>query len=145
MEKKLELNNIPWGYDICFNENCQLRENCLHYQAYLLQPTDKVGGPAVYPAAWKDGKCQRFSEFKLVQRAWGFRQLYKNVPRHLKAEARHCVMCYFSGGCGPYYRYHHGENKLSPSQQTDIMNILSQFGSTDGLVFDHYVLDYDFM
>jgi hypothetical protein len=53
-------------------------------------------------------------------------------------------MSYFSGGCGPYYRYHHGENKLSPSQQEDIMNIMSKFCSTEGLSFDRYEWDYDF-
>ena len=36
------------------------------------------------------------------------------------------------------------ENKLSPRQQEDIMQILSTFGSTDGLEFDHYEMDYDF-
>ena len=144
MEKKLELNNIPWGYDICFNENCQLREKCLHYQAYLLQPTDKVGGPAVWPSAWKDGQCQRFSEYKLVQKAWGFSKLYKNVPRHLKAEARQSINCYLGSGVSAYYRVHHGEKMLSPRQQQDIMGIMSKYGPTDGLAFDHYVLDYDY-
>jgi hypothetical protein len=54
------------------------------------------------------------------------------------------VKNYFSSGCGPYYRYHHGENLLSPQQQEDIMNILARYGSTDGLAFDHYVTDFDF-
>ena len=40
--------------------------------------------------------------------------------------------------------HHHGENKLSPSQQQDILNILAKFGSTDGIRFDHYVEDWDF-
>ena len=55
-----------------------------------------------------------------------------------------CVKNYFSSGCGPYYRYHHGENLLSPRQQEDIMNILARYGSTEGLAFDHYVTDFDF-
>ena len=36
------------------------------------------------------------------------------------------------------------ENKLSPRQQEDIMQILSTFGNTEGLEFDHYEMDYDF-
>ena len=51
---------------------------------------------------------------------------------------------YFSAGMGPYYRYHHGENKLSPKQQDDIMQILSHFCCTDGIHFDHYETDWDF-
>ena len=48
-----------------------------------------------------------------------------------------------SNGNGPYYRYHYGENKLTPSQQRDILQILSKFGSTDNLAFDHYETDFD--
>lgn len=144
MKKQLKYENIPHRYELCFNENCQKRERCMHYQAYLLQPEARLHGPAIYPAAWNSGKCQHFRDVKPVQKAWGFSQLYKNVPRHQKAEARECVMNYFSSGCGPYYRYHHGENLLSPRQQEDIMNILARFGSTDGLAFDHYVTDFDF-
>ena len=80
MEKQLELKNIPWEYELCFNENCPLREKCLHYQAYLLQPATKLGGPAIYPSAWKSGECSRFTEAKLIQKAWGFDHLYDNVP-----------------------------------------------------------------
>lgn len=144
MEKSLNLKNIPSKYRICFNENCQLRNQCLHYHAYLLQPDGKVNGPAVYPSAWKSGQCQYFSEDKPVQKAWGFSHLYDNIPRYLQSEARRRVMRYFSSGKGPYYRYHHGEHTLSPRQQEDVMQILAQFGSTEGLTFDHYEMDYDF-
>lgn len=144
MKKELEYKNIPYGYEHCFNENCQLRDKCMHYQVYLLKPDERLVGPTVYPSAWKSGKCLRFSEVKLVQMAWGFSQIYKNVPHYLQTEARRSVIHYFSRGKGPYYRYHHGENKLTPGQQADIMNILSQYGSTDGLMFDHYETDFDF-
>ena len=141
---KLQSKTIPNGYEICFNDNCQLRDMCLHYQAYLLKSAERLGGPAVYPAAWQHGECTRFCEAKPAQRAWGFSQLYKNVPQHQKAEARQCVSDYFSGGCGPYYRYHHGENLLTPEQQADIMAILAKYGPTDSIRFDHYVTDWDF-
>ena len=144
METTLKLENIPYGYQLCFNENCPLRDKCMHYQAYLLKSANRLGGPAVYPAAWKNGQCQRFCEVKQVQKAWGFSRIYDNVPHYQRAEARHCVRSYFSGGCGPYYRYHHGDNLLSPRQQADIMAILAKFGPTDGLAFDHYVTDFDF-
>lgn len=144
MEKQLEYKNIPWEYPLCFNEACKLRESCMHYQTYKLHPKERLTGPAVLPSAWQDGECQRYSETKLVKKAWGFSNIYNNVPNYQKAEARRRVKSYFSWGNGPYYRYHHGENKLSPRQQEDIMQILSTFGSTNGLEFDHYEMDYDF-
>ena len=33
MENQLKYENIPNGYELCFNNNCQQRESCLHYQA----------------------------------------------------------------------------------------------------------------
>lgn len=144
MEKRIDIKNIPWGYELCFNADCQLREKCLHYQAYLLKPAERLGGPAVYPDAWKDGQCRRFCEDKLIQVAWGFKNIYKNVPYYQRSEARLCVKNYFSSGNGPYYRYYHGENKLTPSQQQDIMNILAKFGPTDDLAFDHYESSLNF-
>ena len=144
MEKQLEIKNIPYGYPLCFNGECQLRDKCMHYQAYLLKSGTQLAGSAIYPEAWKNGKCQRFNEVKMVKKAWGFTRIYNNVPHYQKAEARQRVMNYFSRGCGPYYRYHHGENKLSPREQEDIIAILAKFGTTEGIAFDHYETDWDF-
>ena len=134
MDKELKFENIPYGYSVCFNGDCALRETCMHYLAGQLQPANRYSGHAIYPMAWKSGTCQSYREKKLVKKAWGFSKLYN----------RQCVRSYFSSGNGPYYRYHHGENKLSPTQQADIMNILSKFGPTEGLNFDHYVMEWDF-
>ena len=98
MENQLQNKNIPYGYALCFNEACQLRETCMHYQAYLLQPKDQLSGHAILPSAWKNGKCQCYCEEQLVKKAWGFNNIYKNVPYYLKAEAHRKVMNYFSSG-----------------------------------------------
>ena len=116
----------------------------MHYQARLLMAEDRYKGSAVFPTAWQDGTCKCFREKRLVQKAWGFTHLYDHVSQRDKAEARRCVRSYFSGGCGPYYRYHHGENKLSPEQQDAIMKIIAKFGNTEGIRFDHYVEGWDF-
>ena len=144
MKKQLNTKKFPFDYELCFNSDCQLRERCLHYQAYQLQRDKRLSGPAIYPSAWQSGRCVRFCEDKPVQKAWGFTNIYKNVPQHLKAQARRQVQYLFSMGCGPYYRYHHGENLLTPAQQADIMEVLSHYGSTKDLAFDHYEADYDF-
>ena len=144
MEKELKYENLPWGFKVCFNSDCKLRDTCMHYQAGLLLPEDKLSGHAVFPQAWKSGACKSYLEKKLVRKAWGFSRIYRNVPHYQKAEARMYVKNYFSSGNGPYYRYHHGENLLSPKQQKDIMKILADYGPTGDLAFDHYVTDWDF-
>ena len=143
-EKELKYENLPYGFQVCFNNDCKLRETCMHYQAGLLQPADKLSGHAVFPQAWKSGTCKRYLEKKIVRKAWGFSRIYRNVPQKEKAEARMYVKNYFSSGNGPYYRYYHGENLLSPKQQEDIMRILADYGPTENLAFDHYVTDFDF-
>ena len=50
-EKELTAKDIPMGYPLCFR---------------------KYYGSAVFPLAWKDGKCKCFREKKLVNKAWGF-------------------------------------------------------------------------
>ena len=144
MENQLESKDIPMGYPLCFNDECTKKACCMHYQARLLMPENRYHGSAVFPTAWQDETCKCFREKRLVQKAWGFTHIYDNVPHYQRAEARFCVRSYFSGGCGPYYRYHHGDNKLSPRQQADIMAILATFGSTDGIRFDHYETAWDF-
>lgn len=116
----------------------------MHYQARLLMPENCYCGPAIYPSSWQDGDCKCFCEKRMVQKAWGFTHLYDNVPQRDKAEARRCVRLFFSGGNGPYYRVHNGENMISPEKQDAIMKILAKFGSIDGIRFDHYVEDWDF-
>lgn len=143
-EKELKYENLPYGFQVCFNSDCKLRETCMHYQAGLLQPADKLSGHAVFPQAWKSGTCKCYLEKKIIKKAWGFSRIYRNVPQKEKAEARMYVKSYFSSGNGPYYRYHHGENLLSPKQQEDIMKILADYGPTEDLAFDHYVADFDF-
>ena len=143
-EKILTYKDVPTGYSLCFNHECTKKACCMHYQAQLLLPKGRFAGPAVYPTAWQDGECKCFREKRLVQKAWGFTHLYDHVPQRDTAEARRCVRNYFSGGCGPYYRFHHGENMLSPEQQDAIMKIIAKYGSTDGIRFDHYIETWDF-
>ncbi len=65
--KELKAKDIPMGYALCFNDACNRKDTCMHYQANMLT-----------------------------------------------------------------------------NQQADIMKIMSHFGTTDGIHFDHYETDWDF-
>lgn len=143
-EKELKWKDIPGGYSLCFNDACGKKDQCMHYKARLLMPEGRYRGQAVYPTAWQDGECRCFSEKKLVDKAWGFTKLYDGIPNKERAEARQCVHSCFGRGNGQYYRYHHGENKLSPKQQKDILKALANFHPTEEPKFDHYEKDWDF-
>ena len=141
---KLNVKDIPSGYALCFNSDCADKDKCLHYQAKLLMADRCYKGQAVYPAAWQDGKCHCYNEKKLVQKAWGFSNLYRNIPSYMRAEARRSVSSLFGCGNGQYYRSHHGEIMISPKRQEEIMEVLAKYGSTEGIKFDNYVSVWDF-
>ena len=132
--KKLLISTIFWDFDAHF---------CLWFEL-IGNETDVILLVFEVHVVGQNGECKYFREKRLVQKAWGFTHLYDNVPQRDKADARRCVRSSFSGGNGPYYRYHHGENLLSPEQQEEIMKIIAQYGSTDGIRFDHYVEAWDF-
>ena len=67
-EKELKAKDIPWGYALCFNDACGLKDKCMHYQARLLKAEGNYIGQAVYPTAWQEGECRCYCEKKLVKR-----------------------------------------------------------------------------
>lgn len=143
-EKKLEFKDAPFGYPLCFNHDCALRETCMHYHVGLLAPADRLTGPAVYPSAWKDGACRYYREKKLVKLAWGFSQLYKGMTKGQTADARGSLRAHLGSGMSAYYRYHYGERLLTPAQQEEVRDIIVRYGGSKDVQFDHYVLQYDF-
>ncbi len=143
-ENAFDKMKVPADYAFCFNELCPMRERCVRYVAGQQAQHTRLFGPAVYPWALRDGKCELYRECKPVQIAWGFGRFYDHLPFYLHAKARSCVRQYFSAGYSTYYRYHNGERKLSPQQQQDVIAIVMSLGSTQEPLFDHYDMAYDF-
>lgn len=143
-EKPLTFNDAPWGYTLCFNHECELRDKCMHFYMGKLAPAHLTSGAAIYPSAWKDGNCKHFTKIEKVQFAWGFNGLYKNLSHDQVTKARMSLRAHLGSGVSAYYRIHNGEKLLSPARQQEILDFMAQFGSTEGLRFDHYVTQYDF-
>ena len=97
------------------------------------------------PSAWKDGNCPHFAKIEKVQFAWGFNGLYRNLPHNRVSEVRKALRHFMGSGVSAYYRVHHGEKLLSPARQQEILDFIAQFCSTEGLSFDHYITQYDFL
>jgi len=136
--------DAPWGYPLCFNEGCAMREKCMHYYMGQQAPPTMTKGTAIYPSALDNGQCKHFAEICKVDFAWGFNGLFKNVPKEEVSKVRKALRNYLSHGVSTYYRYHNGEKLLSPARQKEIMDFIAQFGSTEGLSFDNYITKYDF-
>ena len=142
--RTLSFSDAPRDYALCFNNDCALHDKCMHYRMGQLAPDTKTSGNAVYPSALKDGMCLHFAETEPVRFAWGFNGLYTNLPKDMVSRARKALREYLGNGASAYYRYHNGERLLSPARQKEIIDFIGSFGSTEGLEFDNYVLQYDF-
>ena len=81
-EKELKAKDIPWGYALCFNDACGLKDKCMHYQARLLTAEGRYVGQAVYPTAWP---ISRPSDF--ISRARWCKHLSFSLHASLKHRA----------------------------------------------------------
>ena len=129
---------------MCFNSDCELHDKCMHYYMGQLIPPSRTSGGAIYPSAWKNGTCSRFSKIEKVEFAWGFNGLFKGLTRYEASEARRALRDYLGRGVSAYYRIHNGEKMLSPERQKEILDFISRYNKTEGLKFDNYVSGYDF-
>lgn len=144
MERDFEFKDVPTGYQICFNHQCPMRENCLRWKAAQKVPATKKWGPAIYPAALEaDGSCTFYHLAEPIRMAYGFSKLFYNALGRQTANLRMGLMQYL-GGKTPYYRYNRGERLLTPEQQAWVIDYFRRAGYTKDLEFDGYVTTYDF-
>jgi hypothetical protein len=143
MSKIFSFNDVPEGFHLCFNKECDKHDDCIRFLAGQHLPAVVMGGPCVYPNAWKDGFCPYFKQTRVFHGAWGLRNLFKEIPqkdaRILKAK----VINYL-GGPVAAFKYQHGDEVLTPEQQQAIKDMFVEMGYTEELVFDGFTFVYDF-
>lgn len=144
MERDFEYQDVPAGYQLCFNTQCPMRETCLRWNAGGKVPADKKWGPAIYPTALEaDGTCRYFHKMESKRMAWGFDKLFYNVLARDDRPLRRALK-QLLGGKTPYYRYNRGDKLLTPEQQSAVIQLFQSMGYTRDLEFDGYVTTYDF-
>lgn len=143
MNKNFSFNEVPEGYHLCFNSECDRHDDCIRYMAGQHLPSVVMGGPAVYPNAWKGGVCPYFKKTRIIHGAWGFRNLYKEVSQK-DAQTLKEKVTHFLGGPVSTFQYQHGEKVLTPEQQEAIFQMFKELGYTKDLVFDGFTFVYDF-
>lgn len=138
-----DYSETPKTWTNCFNENCPLKTDCLHYITGEKIPDGMTFGYAVYPHALHDGQCNYYKCCQFTHEAWGFEGLLKNVHYQNVARIRTEIKNYL-GGHSTYYRYNKGERLLSPEQQQHIIAIFNKYGYKENLAFDGYkdVIDF---
>ncbi|SFF98541.1 DUF6078 family protein [Prevotella sp. KH2C16] len=145
MSTNIHLNyqDVPASYKFCFNCECPLRDDCLHYLAGTVVPPDRQWGTAVFPNALNGGKCGFHRPAVKERMAYGFKRLFMDVKARDIAGLRQKVQEYL-GGRTPYYRFSKGIYKLTEEQQRAILDIFAGYGYTENLAFDEYQESYRF-
>ena len=145
-EKKIEniFRKVPASWQICFLEDCPVKEKCLRYMLADQQTKKCDFGPAIFPTIKRNEKgCKMYVTSEPVLMAWGFETLFSEVKNRdikvLRKFVKDCV-----GGHSNYYRYNNGQRLLTPELQTQIIGKFKEYGYLDNLIFDHYAYVYDF-
>lgn len=141
--KKFSYKDVPQGYFLCFNTECPKHSDCIRFLAGQHVPPVVMGGPAVYPNAFKGDVCPYYKKIRVIHGAWGFRNLYKDVDSADIKVIRPKVINYL-GGPVACYGYMHGDQLLTPEQQETIYGFFKEMGYTKELVFEGYTMIYDF-
>jgi len=141
-ETTFDFNRVSPMMALCFNNSCQLKDNCIRFLAGTHAPSDKLFGRAVYPTALKDGKCAMFKQTKVIKAAYGFSSLFSDVKSRDGHALRLAMMDYL-GNRSAYYHYANGSYVLKPEQQEWIINLFKKYGYTENIQFDNYEMLYD--
>ena len=143
MNKIFSFKEVPEGYYLRFNKACEMHNECIRFLAGEHVPAVVMGGPCVYPNASKDGHCPYYKKTRVIHGAWGFRNLFKEIPQK-DAQTLKARVTNYLGGPVEAHKYQLGEEVLTPEQQQHIKEMFEEMGYTNDLVFDGFTFVYDF-
>lgn len=138
-----DFSNMPRTWHHCFNSECPRHDECLRYLTGQSLTDDSDCGPAIYPAACDGQSCRHFKQIRIIQAAYGFKNIFKEVRQKDYVHLRSQVIGYL-GSQRTYYRYNRGDRKLSPEQQEHIARLFQKLGYSGTVNYEHYAEIIDF-
>lgn len=140
-----DFRNVPKGYQLCFNNNCPQKDNCLRFMVGSNIPEHRGDwGPTIYPnVKINENGCRYYATGQIQRMAWGFNTLFEEVKSKHKQGLRMAIYQYLNGRSN-FYRYQHGERLLNKEQQEWIIQLFQRSGYNENLKFDHYTDVFDF-
>lgn len=93
---------FSWKY--CFNEQCPLANECARQLSVVYKNADKTDGYAVFPDAYKNGKCEHFMQIHLVKMAYGLEKMLDELKKKDVKVFKSSMISYF-GSRTSYYRW----------------------------------------
>ncbi len=143
MEEKINFLQVPYHYPMCLNRECTQAGTCLRQLVEQIAPVDIQHWVIISPKFLDtiDGACPHFRPAVKVLLAKGFIRMLENLPhRQMQTVTSHLIKNF---GRRTYYRIRKGERLLSPAEQKQLFNILSNCGVSLPQEFDTYIESYD--
>lgn len=122
----IDLEKKPFGFIVCYNEECSLRENCLRRKVAELNQNEEDVLRVVNSAKFSGEGCKFYLENKKVLMAYGMKGSFNKVLAKDIAEIRKTLNAYF--GHGSYYTRRNGEKGINPTEQTYIASVFAKYG-----------------
>ena len=133
--QELHFETMPRNYLLCFNDDCQWADHCLHRLAARSGRQRDAVVTAVNPAVCGGENCPYHKPNHVVTMAYGMKDSFREVKADDIAALRNTLIRHF--GHGSYYVRRNGTRPITPNEQAYIADIFRQFGYT--VAFDRMV------
>lgn len=131
----IDLEKKPFGFIVCYNEECSLRDSCLRREVAELNQEEDDVLKVVNSAKFSGENCKFYLENKKVLMAYGMKKSFDKVLAKDIAEIRKTLNAYF--GHGSYYVRRNGEKAINPTEQAYIASVFAKYGYE--ITFDRLV------
>jgi len=131
------------GFIVCFNKECYRREHCLRWIAkdYVPQNTFVQKSVNLASEAVQGNNCPMFLKDQKVKMGKGMIHLFEDMPRKMGDTVKAQLISEFKRTY--FYEYRNGKRLITPIMQNFIAKICNQNGWDKPVIYDDYVVDYE--
>ena len=136
MTEEQLFKNVPEHYPICYNDNCELAEECLCRLAARYGELNDNLLQVVNPRKNCGKTCVYHQPKRISRMAYGMTHTFDQVLAKDAPAIRSTLVQHF--GNGSYYVRRNGKFPISPAEQEYIHQLFRKYGYADGAQFDEY-------
>lgn len=126
INKQPQYETMPEHYLLCFNDECELAESCLHRLAARSGRQKEEVVTVVNPIRCSGKNCRYYKKNIVVTMAYGMVNSFHEVKADHIASLRETLINHF--GRGSYYLRRNGLRGITPEEQQYITNVFRQYG-----------------
>lgn len=124
--KEPQYKTMPEHYLLCFNDECELANSCLHRLAARSGRQKDEVVMVVNPMKFCGKNCRYYKENKMVTMAYGMKDSFHEIKADHIASLRNRLISHF--GRGSYYLRRNGLRPITPEEQQYIASVFHSYG-----------------